>query len=648
MKYTQATFGEIVEKLKKEFGESVDETFLLRFGLVFQDLFENYRWIYGANREWQSQFYNLCIMLLNFYVSRNPLLKEIDKKRERNPYWFFERNMVGMIFYVDRWCGNIINILKHKDYLKDLGVGFIHIMPFFLAPEEENDGGYAIADYYQVIPGLGTMDDFSKVALELKQDNIYIMIDFVLNHTSNQHEWAKKALEGDEYYQQFYYMFPDRTIPSLFEKTMPEIFPETSPGNFTYLPEIQKWVMTIFHSYQWDLNYTNPNVLREMTGIMLYLVNLGVDILRLDAIPYLWKRIGTSCQNEPEVHKITQILKACVSIVAPGVLFLAEAIVQPLDIVKYFGEGHAIGKECDLAYNAPLMVCLWDALATRNVKLLSKTVSKQPELPSCVSWVNYIRCHDDIGLSFEDRDAMEVGYNPFAHRRFLADFYLGNFPGSWAKGLPFMPNPRTGDVRISGTLASLAGLEKALIEDDFEAIQKATERIKLLFKILLSFKGVPLLYYGDEIATLNDYSFREEKKYANDTRWVHRGKFDWKKLQSVQKDPLSPEGQVFSLVKKLISLRHREKTLLPLGFLELVDVGNEHILAYVRTFKEDKMLVLANFSDETQIVDIAFLARLDIGFPLVDIIENKLPYIHDHKIVLGPYQCGWFKECADS
>lgn len=645
MKYSRAYFVELVAKLRERYHLDEGCEFFLRLGLVFQDLFENYRYLYGDKSNWEYLLDKLCGLLVEKYQKREDFLKKIDREREKKPAWFFEKNMVGYVMYVDRWAGNVKGILRHKDYLREMGISFVHLMPCFAVPEGENDGGYAVKDYGSLKEGLGSIEDLKRVALDLKKEGIFLMLDMVVNHTSSEHLWAKKAKEGDLFYQNFYYMFPDRVVPDEFEKTMPEIFPETSPGNFTYVPEIRAWVMTVFHHYQWDLNYNNPYVLYEMVGIILDLANLGADILRLDAIPYLWKRLGTACQNEPEVHRLVQIFKACVSVVAPGVLFVAEAIVQPKEILKYFGEGENVGKECDLTYNASFMVCLWDALATRKVRLLTRTLLGQPHLPPMVSWLNYLRCHDDIGLGFDDEDVRAVGYTPREHRRFLVDFYLGHFPGSWAKGLPFMANPKNGDVRISGSLASLAGLEKALEEGNEEEKKLAIERVLLLYKILLSFRGVPLLYYGDEIGMLNDYSYREKKEEVNDSRWVHRPFMDWQKAKK-RHDGESVEGRIFQSLVSLLEKRKNLEVLWPHVSQSIIDSGNEHVFAFVRSSSQDMLLVIANFSDKTQIVSGHLLEKIGMEKPIKDVISEREIPVSDGVMILEPYACWWLKEVS--
>ena len=335
---------------------------------------------------------------------------------------------------------------------------------------------------------------------------------------------------------------------------MPEVFPEAAPGNFTWNEEMQQWVMTVFHDYQWDLNYSNPAVFIEMIDIILFWANRGADVVRLDAVAFLWKKLGTTCQNEREAHLILQLMKDCCQVTAPGVLFIAEAIVAPSEIIKYFGEDAVIAKECEIAYNATFMALLWDAIATKNSKLLHQGLKSLPNKLERATWLNYARCHDDIGLGFDDSDVNAVGYEPYPHRKFLIDYFTGGYEDSFANGLTFMRNEKNGDARISGTLASLAGLEKAISANNLEEIENSQNRILLLHSLILSFGGIPLIYYGDEIGTTNDWSYLDEAEKANDNRWIHRPMIDWQKADNRIR-PGTIEYALFSGLKKMIAIR---------------------------------------------------------------------------------------------
>ena len=447
--------------------------------------------------------------------------------------------------------------------------------------------------------------------------------------------------------QVYYYIFEGREVPDMFEQSMPEIFPETSPGNFTWNPEMEKWVMTVFHDYQWDLNYSNPAVFIEMLDIILFWANQGVDILRLDAVAFLWKKIGTSSQNERKAHLILQLMKDCCQVSAPGVLFIAEAIVAPVEVIKYFGEDAIVAKECEIAYNATLMALLWDSVATKNTKLLSQGIKSLPNKLERATWLNYVRCHDDIGFGFDDNDIRLAGYEPHSHRRFLIDYFIGKFDGS-ARGLEFMHNEATGDGRICGSLASLVGLESALESEDKNLISAAINRILLLHGIILSFGGIPLIYNGDAIGVLNDYSFSKDPSKSSDNRWVHRPKIDWEKAE-LRKKQGTEQYAIFTAMKKMIAIRKEISAFADFNNRELLQLDNEHLLGFIRFDHQrpsEKVLVLANFDVNPQYLDLSALSNK--GFSaysrFVDLYTGKKPSQHDERIILNGYQFCWLTE----
>jgi amylosucrase len=297
-----------------------------------------------------------------------------------------------------------------------------------------------------------------------------LVIDYVMNHTAREHQWAQAALKGDPHFQDFYLLFDDRTLPDAYERSLPEVFPDFAPGNFTWQPEIQKWAWTTFYDFQWDLNYRNPDVFEAMLEEMLFLANVGVDVLRLDAVPFLWKNVGTNCQNQQEAIHILAAYRALVRMVAPGMLFKSEAIVAPEDIIRYLGSGGLEGKVCEIGYNATLMNHLWQALAAENTHLLRTTLSGLPAIPKEATWINYIRCHDDIGWGISDENAAAVGQSGRGTRNYCTDFYAGVLPQSYAEGYVFQRDRQTGEARTSGTAAALTGLQKALVEADASKI----------------------------------------------------------------------------------------------------------------------------------------------------------------------------------
>ena len=437
--------------------------------------------LYGWHYDFYYHLEQILISTARAWLERPEVLKEWDGRREEKPDWFLSQEMVGGVLYVDLFSDNLARLSEHIPYFKQLGLTYLHLMPLFAVPHGDNDGGYAVSDYRAVNPDIGTMDQLTELAQILRRAGISLVLDFVFNHTSNEHIWARRAQAGDADYQEYYYLFPDREMPDRYERTLRDIFPSLRRGCFTWHEGCRKWAWTTFNSFQWDLNYSNPDVFRSMAEEMLFLANHGVEVLRLDALAFIWKQLGTSCENRPEAHMVIRAFNLIARIAAPALLFKSEAIVHPDEVIKYVDR-----HECQLSYNPLLMALLWEAVATREVKLLAQAMRNRNRLPEGCSWVNYLRCHDDIGWTFDDLDAAQVGIDPAGHRRFLNDFYTGRFPGSFARGFPFQFNPDSGDQRVCGTLASLAGLEKAVEENDPQQIETAVRRINMLRSIILS------------------------------------------------------------------------------------------------------------------------------------------------------------------
>jgi amylosucrase len=596
-------------------------------------LFELLLSLYGHQYDFFYHLEQLLITMVTSWYERPQWLKQRDAVREADHEWFQSERMMGGVLYVDRFCGTLNRLREFIPYFNELGLTYLHLMPLFEAPAGNNDGGYAVSSYRRVNPQIGTTEELAALAYELERAGISLVLDFVFNHTSDEHEWARRAQAGDPDYQEFYFLFPDRTLPDAYERTLREIFPTVRRGSFTWRPDMQRWVWTTFNSFQWDLNYANPAVFRAMAAEMLFLANLGVAVLRLDAVPFIWKRMGTNCENQPEAHQIIQAFNAIARIAAPALLFKSEAIVHPDDVLSYISP-----HECQLSYNPLLMALLWETLATREVKLLAHSLSHRFRLPAGCAWINYLRSHDDIGWTFDDNDARAVGIDPWGHRQFLNAFYTGRFPGSFARGLPFQENPDTGDARVSGTLASLAGLEQALNSGDPTAIETAIRRILLLHSVILSIGGIPLIYLGDEVGTLNDYGYVNDPAKADDSRWVHRPVRNQAAMDR-RHDPSTVPGRIFRELVKLIRLR----TSLPAlrdGAMEVVRSDNRHVLAYVRQTGAQRVLVLTNFSEYPQTIAGNLLRMYGPGVELFDLVSGQ-PVSANEALVLLPYRFVW-------
>ncbi|GAB6042038.1 amylosucrase [Endothiovibrio diazotrophicus] len=628
------TLLRLIPRLERHFGEHTHtaewQAFSERVHDHFPALFGALYHLYGDQYDFFFHLEAILCTATRMWLERPDDLKALDAAREADPQWFQSHRMLGATCYVDLFSDNLQGIHEKIPYLSELGVTYLHLMPLFRCPEGDDDGGYAISSYREVEPALGTMEELAELATELRHHGISPVLDFVFNHTSDEHEWAKRALAGDPEYQNFYRMYPNRARPDAFERTINAVFPDEHPGCFTYRNKIRKWVWTTFHNYQWDLNYENPAVFNAMAEEMLFLANQGVEILRLDAVAFIWKRVGTSCENLDEAHVVIQAFNAVTRIAAPAMLFKSEAIVHPDEVIKYIGS-----EECQLSYNPQLMALLWSTLATRDTRLLRHAMEKRFALPDDCAWVNYVRCHDDIGWVFSDDDARDLAIIPGDHRRFLGEYFTGRFKGSFARGLPFQENEITGDMRVSGTCASLAGLEWALEQSDEKEAELAVRRILLLHGVILTIGGIPLIYLGDELGMLNDYSYEEEVEKVGDTRWIHRPPFDWKRAEE-RHDRDTYTGRIYLGLLRLIQLRQQH-----LAFsraeTEILDTGNDHVFGYFRQHNEQSMLVLANFSEHRQVISARRLRLFGLRKTLTDLVAGKI-IIATQQLELEPYQ----------
>lgn len=585
---------------KYKIGKSTnDQQFLERFLANLDDIHLIFKQIYGQTHAYEEQFDALLHAICTTHLERSEALKSRDNEKAKELQWFLSNQLMGMSLYVDRFAGSLKGMHTKLAYLENLGVNYIHLMPIFKSPEGESDGGYAVSDFRQVDKRFGTNEDLIELQKVLQSKNMYLMIDIVLNHTSHHHEWAQKAKAGDKEYQDYFYFYDDRKIPDQMDETMPEIFPESSPGSFTYIPEVDKWVMTVFHHYQWDLNYRNPKVFNEMLANVLYYGNLGVDVLRIDAPAFIWKEIGTTCQNLPNAHKLLQLIKLCTEIATPGMALLGEAIVATAQIMEYFGKGRFTNHECDIAYNATQMAVQWDALATGDTRIMLKAQQELLKKPLGGTWITYTRCHDDIGLGYDDYMIEEVGYTPYLHRNYLKNYYGGLQEDSPAKGALFAVNPKTNDARISGSLASLCGLEKAKAENNPKKIEESIRKILLMQAQSILLGGIPMLFYGDEVGYENDYSYLQDPGKSYDNRWMHRPIIDWKKNALASKKG-TIEYRIFSEIQKLIKLRKSYEEFSDFKNISWLESHNRAIVGFVRKHKANKAFCLFNFSNERQ------------------------------------------------
>jgi amylosucrase len=588
-----------------------EDTFYARMMANMSDIHQLYFGLYQTHSQAKENFQKLIEGILKANHQRNTSLKSRDLKKAKQGNWFLSNQIVGMSLYVDRFCGDLKNLEEKLPYFQKLGVNFLHLMPLFESPKNESDGGYAVSDFKKVDARFGTLEDLQNLQQNMAKSEMYLMLDIVLNHTSHLHEWAMKAKAGDKKYQDYFYMYEHRHIPEQFEQSMPEVFPDVAPGNFTYVEECQKWVMSVFHNYQWDLNYSNPAVLVEMLDIVYFYANLGVDILRIDAPAFIWKELGTTCQNLPEAHQILRLIRQCVSLATPGMAILGEAIVAPQEIMKYFGTDGFEAQECDFAYNATQMAVQWDALATGDVRVMMAAQQDLLKKPLGTSWITYTRCHDDIGLGYENWMIEEAGFTPYLHRRFLMQYYSGTFQGSTATGALFSVNPKTQDARISGTLASLCGLEKAIKNKNITEIDLAIQKIILMQAHSFFLGGVPMLFYGDELGYTNDYSYLKDDAKSYDNRWLHRPVIDWEKNKKVDTQG-TIENRIFKATQSLIALRKKLPVFADHKNITWMYPHNAHIAGFLRELEGKKVFVVLNYSNS--ISRLTWYAFKEFGF----------------------------------
>lgn len=561
----------------------------------FQNHFDELKWLYMELYDNEEKFYELCEQMKFYYKTRCEALKEQDRKREQDPEWYRSNEMLGMMMYIDNFAENLQGIRNKLDYIKSCNVNYIHLMPFLESPKERSDGGYAVADFRKVQPNLGTMDELRVVAQECHRRNISVCMDFVMNHTSEDHEWAVRARHGEKEYMNRYFFYDNYDIPAQYEQTVPQVFPTTAPGNFTYLPEIGKYVMTSFYPYQWDLNYKNPEVFNEMMYNFLYLANVGMDVIRIDAVPYIWKELGTDCRNLKQVHTIVRMMRMIGEIVCPGIVLLGEVVMEPSKVAPYFG---TIEKpECHMLYNVTTMATTWNSVATKDVRLLKKQMDIICKLPKEYTFLNYLRCHDDIGWGLDYETLRTWGMEERPHKEYINDFFLGKTEESFSCGELYNADPVTGDARFCGTTASMCGIEKAEKEQDPEQLEIAIRRMLMLHACMFIQSGIPVLYSGDEIGQLNDYTYKNVPEKAMDSRYIHRGKFDWKSVEKIQKSGTVQE-RLFHGLDELEKIRAQELSFLAKADCYTLETHDRALLGIVREYKDEKIIGIFNFSTQ--------------------------------------------------
>lgn len=559
------------------------------------------KWLYMELYDNGSMFAELCDQLHCFYEERAKDLKKKDAEREKRPDWYKGNDMLGMMLYIDNFAENMQGVQEKLSYIKSCNVNYIHLMPFLDTPKGRSDGGYAVSDFRKVQPALGTMEDLESLTTACRKEGISVCMDFVMNHTSEDHEWAKRARAGEGEYMSRYFFFDNDAIPAEYEKTVPQVFPTTAPGNFTWLPDAGHYVMTSFYPYQWDLNYKNPRVFNEMMYNFLYLANKGIDIMRIDAVPYIWKELHTQCRNLKQVHTIVRMMRMIGEIVCPGVLLLGEVVMEPEKVVPYFGTVEK--PECHMLYNVTTMATTWHTVATRDVRLLKRQLDIVNSLPKEYVFLNYLRCHDDIGWGL-DYDTLHLwGCEERSHKQYLNNYFQGLEGESVSRGELYNADPVSGDARFCGTTASMCGVEKAGFEQDEEAMERALRRDVTLHAYMFMQSGIPVLYSGDEVGQVNDYSYKDDPDKAADSRYIHRGKMDWKLAEQIS-DKKSVAGRIFGQLDLLEKIRRSSQAFTVEADARTLDTGDDNVLGIGRVYGDEEILGIFNFSEYNKEVSV--------------------------------------------
>ena len=563
---------------------------------MLAELRELYRSLYGDS---EAAYKELLSIMDEARAARPRSMRRLDAQRLANPDWYKDRQMLGMQLYVGAFAGTLKGVKKRLDYIERCGVNYLHLMPLLESPPDRSDGGYAVSDFRKVQPELGTMEDLAALTAECHRRGISVCLDFVMNHTSEEHEWARRARAGDAAYQARYFFYDDWSVPQEFEQTVPQVFPTTAPGNFSWCAEAGKVVMTTFYPYQWDLNYSNPAVFNAMTGNMLFLCNRGVDVIRLDAVPYIWKELHTNCRNLPQVHTLVRMMRLVCEIVCPGTLLLGEVVMEPSKVVPYFGSVEK--PECHMLYNVTTMASIWHTVATKDVRLLRHQLGQVFVLPKEYGFLNYIRCHDDIGWGLDYGFLSQFGYGEVPHKKYLNDYLTGKWPGSPARGELYNDDPRLGDARLCGTTASLCGVESARYERDDAKTAWALRYDAMLHALIFTMSGLPILYSGDEIAQENDYAYHDDPLKAADSRYLHRGSMNWDKALLAD-DAETPEGTLFASLRTLEKLRAAHRVFDGKADTWIVDTGDDSVLGIGRYHDGEKLVALFSFSETEKTV----------------------------------------------
>lgn len=581
-------------------------------------------------------------------ADRPPPLQEWDLSR--SPRWHTGSEAVAYVAYADLFTRDfgagppLRELAARLPYLADLGVTVLHLLPI---QKSSGDAGFAVDDYTQVDPRFGTMDDLEDLCRQAHARGISILLDFVLNHTSDLHPWAEAAKRGDPRYREFYVW--DETGTGAPWPGVPDIFPDFAPGHWDWVPEQGKYVWSTFYKRQprkdgprtgacaqWDLNYANPNVLFAMVDTALQLLNKGVDGLRLDAVPFLWKEPGTACVSHPKVHDLLRVLRILVESVAPGAVLLAEANDQLAGLTEYFGTGPFRGRETHLAYAFPLMPCLWYASAKADTTPLQAVMARMPQLPENASWLVFDEVHDEVSLEtiaglFPGPRGAALNRELFAH--FTAE----------GRGEPFRFDPARQEYGqgVSGTRWSLLDGARAEADGDLHGVEDAIKRVLLHEAFKAAAGGMPLIYAGSEVGLANDPSYRQDPVKAPDTRFLKRTVYPRAAAERAYREG-TKEARLFAGVKRILAARKVEPAFRGTRTI-LLDTPEAALLGFVRPARDGDVYCFFNFGPARWQVSVQTGADSDPESPLKDLLTG-LEVLPDQPLELEGLSFRWLKE----
>lgn len=616
----------------------------LRFSARGPVLLDRLQKLYGHERDFSEWLSRLLNTMGQLQATRPDALRKLDRERALQPDWFLTQHALGYCAYVDRLAGNLKGVREKITHLQELGVTYLHLLPFLRTRDGENDGGFAVASFEEVEPALGTKQDLRDLTDALRAAGISLCSDFILNHVADTHPWAQAAINGDPKAMAFFHTFPDRQQPEIFERTLKQVFPHAAPGNFSYSSSLQRWVWATFYPYQWDLNYANPEVFSAMAAALLHLANQGIEAFRLDSTAYLWKRAGSDCMNQPEAHWILQAMRCIVDIAAPGVLLKAEAIVPTRELPAYLGGGDVAAHECHLAYHSTLMAAAWVALTEQKVDMVRKVMRATPALPAGTSWLTYVRCHDDIGWNVLRPEA-ELDNDDGASRLARASRFLSGEEGSYARGKAFQTTDGAAVHGTNGMASALTGFSSASTAAELDI---AKRRLLLLYGLAFCFGGMPLIYMGDELAQDNDGAYLDDPARADDSRWLQRPFLDPDAF-AARHDAGGTAGSVYRAVCFLLQRRRCLPELAATSARTLLESGNEAVLAFARgefsapTANSGCLIYLANFSEQNIRVDLAKMTGIGAPNGWQDLLSQDSMQDIAH---LEPWSQMWLKPTA--